>query len=365
MKRRAKVGQLYLGEKPSDDLPVLSNVQEKICRTCRKYLKGPCPDESDLRKGPCRAYLELVDYNGGVVDRNEAYSRSIRVANLCKTTYVKLESELNEEFARAISCGRFWCPDCGGKNGEVHKKRMGNVLDKFQMEGGMLRQFVFTIPPEVRHFFHSRDMLNKFFLLVNRLIEREYGKDIWQVDYLHLFGDRKPGQAVRQFHPHINVHIRGEVNESWKLPEAKLDQIKWSYRHALSKLLNLPHVLEIADVHYSYRVGRGKIIHAIRYMSRPLDQDILDQVDDDMKHFLVLDMKGFQYIRYLKQAKGQGNQDDEGIAEVGDQWGVSPVTGSPLRVVGFMTAEKYEMWVCGRDVIRHPNGLLSVVGNIF
>lgn len=345
--------------------PLVSiGAQKRLCKSCST--KKTCvwkhfPEEINR---PCLSYLESNAQKGGGLSRNEAYSQSINRASMCKTTHVELESELEETFFMPIDCKKFWCPDCGGKNGKIHHRRLGNVLDRIIFDGHFLRQFVFTIPIELRNHFQDREMLNAFIALVNRIIEKEFSSDIWQVDYLHLFGDGQAG-TERRFHPHVNVHVLDGINKSWKLSPERLDRIRMRYRKALTALLGLKQEIAVCDVHYSYRVGKGKMMHAVRYMSRPFDVDILDHISEELQHFLVLDLKGFQYLRYLKMAKGKKNEkmlSDEASAAVGEQFEgmVSPVTGSPLRVVRFLTAERFEMLSWGRTIKKHPNGLLSI-----
>jgi hypothetical protein len=340
------------------------------CCTCR--VKKKCfiyqHPEICYVSYPCSSYLEsLYEQKGGVTYENE-----VNRAFMCHQTVVHASDETEvEDFFLKIGCGKFWCKDgCGGKNGLIHKHRMTSIMQKTVFEGHFFRQFVYTVPEEHRWFFKKRKHLNAFHALVQRNIEKYFGKDHVLFSYLHLFGDpdKYNPDALRKFHPHINVHILCKENESWKITSARLEAIKKSYMHALSKLLGLKNEMAVCDVHYEYRVGKSRMRHAVRYMSRPFETDILDHVDKEMQGFLVLGMKGFQYVRCLKLGRGKKNEEflieHYGTADVVEKRGlVSPVTGVLLIVRGIMTFERYEMLKGTRIEKAWAGGLIQLIDN--
>jgi hypothetical protein len=163
-----------------------------------------------------------------------------------------------------IRCQKQFCPRCGKKEGFLHNRRIDVVTRRLgHTEGQFYRYFVFTIPQEITSLFYSREMLNRFFEIVRRIIQREFGKlnrikqkrnkRISKYDLkkkvlatLELFNSRG------QYHPHINVLIfedKQSGNAKRVSPEM-LNRIKASYKRALSKISKRK--VEVVDVYYRY-----------------------------------------------------------------------------------------------------------------
>jgi hypothetical protein len=73
-------------------------------------------------------------------------------------------------------CKKMFCPKCGGYGKRNHKraskaimKRVKSIDDKF------IRYMTFTMPMNLRPYFETRDMLQRFFDIVQRIIKKEFG----------------------------------------------------------------------------------------------------------------------------------------------------------------------------------------------
>jgi hypothetical protein len=302
-------------------------------------------------------------YGSIKTDTTEALDREYMRSNCCGNTMVAYADEAKTQvYLKTVHCAKFWCADCGGFHGFNHMSRIGKIKERIlPYEMIFLRQFVFTIPVEHRFNFQSREMLNKYFQLVRRLIYSYFGKAVQAVFYIHLFGDKD-----QVFHPHMNVHIveRDIEGVRYKLDLEVIENIKKSYIKALSSLLKLKTYMPVIDVQYSFRVGGRAINHAITYMSRPLDIDRVLVFPVEIQNFLVLELKGFQYIRYskalTKQLASDFILDVLGDKKESDYNYVSPVDGKKLSVVGVVGRRHFEVLTEFEQVLDLGNGVYQI-----
>ncbi|MEN6461030.1 MAG: hypothetical protein ABFC94_06660 [Syntrophomonas sp.] len=181
---------------------------------------------------------------------------------------------------------------------------MHSLLSRINPELYNLRQFVFTIPESLRYEISSREGLNYLIKATKQTIEKFFGEPVFDalghvkkyklnkgvISYLHVFGE-----TAGIFKPHVNIHIIEEKNVILKLSESILESIK---KYWLKKLKKLDESLEVADVHYSFRNTAKKVGHALKYMCRPWNAADLDAAPENIQKMLVMDMSGFQYLRY-------------------------------------------------------------------
>jgi hypothetical protein len=249
-------------------------------------------------------YLEYNAQTWGDLD----LEYKINLQNQCRKSVVWFVGENSgDEYVKKIDCRKQWCPICGGKGGTIHKSRLHAIYNRFDVGKYNLRQFVFTIPESLREVLLDRENLNLLFYYVKQTIEKFFGSPVFDkkghirkyklekgvIFYLHLFGDNEPGI----YKPHINVHIVEEKKEKLVLQESVLDSIK---KYWLKKLKNFDEGLTAVDVHYKFRITKGQVIHALKYMSRPWNREDLEAIKDNhLKKLLVLDLSGFQYLRFL------------------------------------------------------------------
>ena len=312
----------------------------------------------ECRSGVGRSYLDLsVQEGGGLINE---LAREIARSSLCKTTVAHFDTEEgDEDFYKRINCNKWWCPDCGGKGGEIHRMRMSKVLRRIgDLNQFTLGYFVYTLPSEYWSSFKSRDMLNKLMKVVSRNI-RNYFPDFEYLVVPHLFGDKD-----FTFKPHMNVIMFIPKGLPWKISSEKLDRLKISYNKGLTGLLQLSHALPVVDVRYEYRSKIGQKIHTLKYVLRPLNERFL-KCDDDTLRFLLVEMKGFCYMRYSKNLRGKDNErflcnlfgSSEALLDDGM---LSPVSGRPLILVRFLTSERFEMLCKCKTIKQHPGGLLQL-----
>jgi hypothetical protein len=201
---------------------------------------------------------------------------------------------------------------------------MHSILNRVNADFYNVRQFVFTIPENLRDTFKDRDKLNDLFKMTKQIIEKRFGEVIFDkkgyvkkyrldkpaIAYLHAFGDESPGV----FKPHINVHILESKKVLLKLSESYLEEIKNDW---LKKLRKYDSSLLVVDVNYSFVTNKGKIIHKFKYMSKPWSKNDYDNIQDEsLKHLLVMDLLGFQYLRYWGKLSNRTYKDEMILTEI-------------------------------------------------
>jgi hypothetical protein len=242
-------------------------------------------------------YLESYGQGGGVDDWKVEWNRS----GACRRTVMRLWDQVDGlEKYHPVHCYKPWCPTCGGFKGKIHNKRFSRALDYIgDADNVMLRQFVFTVPPEIRSFFEDTKGCNALFNMAKRVIKKYFdGKS--SLAYLHYHGDKD----VNELHPHINVHVIEPKYSIGLLSADRLDAIKETWLKALRHYTGQKG-MTIADLYYSFRQGKGKVIHAIRYMSKPMMTIKRDgnwivpdefELGEEMAKKIVA-MKGFKFLR--------------------------------------------------------------------
>lgn len=250
-------------------------------------------------------------------------------------------AETHNEYVKKIDCRKQWCPICGGKGGTVHKARLHSLFSRISPDVYNIRQFVFTVPEILRKVFQDRERLADLFNMAKQTIEKFFGETVFDknghvkkyrldkpvVAYLHAFGDKEPGV----FKPHINVHILESKKEVLKLNESLLAAIK---KYWLKKLRKYEASLEVVDVQYSFITKTGKIVHALKYMCRPWSEvDYINISDESLKRLLVLDLSGFQYLRYWGKLSNRTYKDEMDLTEINQE--LEPIVHEKLIFRGW------------------------------
>lgn len=269
----------------------------------------------------------------------------------CGKAYIELEGKISgDEYYKRIDCERWYCQICGGLNGIHHKKRKKRIIEKFggkqELKNKKIGQWIFTIPKDIRYYFRSRNALNSIFRMVKRIIENKYGKRN-TVYYLHIFGD-----DVTEFHPHINVHIELSKDQKLFIDKEELETVREKWRQALQGYIR--ERIDIVNISYSYRVGIKKILHAIRYMSRPIEPTALEKQNEIMKNFLVLKMKKFRYVRTYV---GRNEQEENEYEKMIDMKELENKVGEPLRYVRTISAKELFLKNRWNELERIKDGL--------
>lgn len=209
------------------------------------------------------------------------------------------------KYMKVLSCYDRFCPSCGNKGGQIHKRRARRVLDQIKrqygcLDGLALRKFVFTLPASVREKMRNKKALNAFFIDVERLLKPLFpGRQIHLS--LHPFGDRD-----RDYKPHVNAYVVERRNIpggcQLRIAPEMLIMLKSAY---VKSLVKRGFDVDLVDVHYSFTLDRGRFLHGVKYLVRPCpDQKTLFALDvDDPELFAFMmsnEMKGFQFIRSLR-----------------------------------------------------------------
>jgi len=266
-------------------------------------------------------YLDINAQEGGDFDLRYAEN----LPKNCGLNVIWFEGETSgNEYVKKVDCRKQWCPICGGKNGKVHKSRMHSILSRVNPNLFNIRQFVFTIPEILRPVFQDREKLSELFSMSKQVIEKYFGSPDFDkkghikkyhlekpvIAYLHAFGDQAPGV----FKPHINIHILEAKTEKLKLSDSILQSIKKSW---LKKLKKYEASLEVVDVQYSFITKKGKFLHKLKYMCRPWSKEDFDNIQDEsLKRLMVLDLSGFQYLRYWGKLSNRTYKDEMDLSEI-------------------------------------------------
>jgi hypothetical protein len=251
-------------------------------------------------------YLDIYALTGGVAVEDELkeekkpvltvfeqYQLELDRSGACGFTSAILQTDDDEDYYHQLDCRKAWCPRCGGRGGKVHQARKRAIRDRIDITNCNLRYFVFTVPERYRILFKHRAGINQLFRGVRGLIKRYFGSEAGAVAAVHLYGDKDVGK----FNPHINVIMSETLEKKLKITPEKLGRLRESWRRSLIGMGCVGCV--VADVYYQFRLTLPQKGHCIKYVVRPTwDKETLGKVDDEEKYFLVLELKGFQYLRF-------------------------------------------------------------------
>lgn len=165
------------------------------------------------------------------------------------------------EFARLDYCGREWCPICGAKDSDTHKRRFARWLPKAQTFH-VMGYLILTIPEHIREEYRSKKALN---ILCKSMtngdkskniigILKEMGFDIG-LSRWHWFGDKS-----NKWNPHLNILL-----EHARLTHSQLRQIKAAWAGLLGT--------DVVDVHYEYSYKIPKMVFWLKYVTRATFKD--------------------------------------------------------------------------------------------
>ncbi len=251
-------------------------------------------------------YLEYNALTGGDFNLDQSLEYKIAVSEQCQKSVVWFEGQSSGlHYVKKIDCRKHWCPVCGGKGGHIHKNRIHSVLRRLDIDQYNIRQFVLTVPESLRDKLKDRESINKLISYSKQLTDKFFGVPVFDkkghvrkyhlekgcISYLHLFGDEQSGI----YKPHVNIHIFEDKKEKLILSESILNSIR---KYWLKKLRQFDQSLDVADIHYKFRIAKGHKLHAIKYMTKSWGADDFQQCDDELKNFLVMEMSGFQYLRF-------------------------------------------------------------------
>lgn len=315
---------------------------------------GPISDAMGRPEEPEPVFDDLPE-----VEQRRIVDDEFHKKDTCGKTAMMMIGETSKSaYYKQIHCFRAWCPECGGKDGRIAKKRSQAVRDRINLENYGIRQLVLTVPEDQRERYKTVEGLRNLFRMGQQVgakhfgepektVRRKNGKvkeyrfgNVLAVGYLHLFGDN---DGV--FHPHINIHIFDDKKDL-HISREKIEEIRKSWRNALKS--SGCRGLDKVNVYYSY-VKKGSPLrmknHRIKYMGRPTGGQYIENIEDfELKKLVVVQMKGFLYIRFWG---GMANckkeyREMEGISRE-DIEEMESVVGEKLTLVGVMLFDS-ESW---------------------
>lgn len=278
--------------------------------------------------------LTYLEYNAQIWGDSENSSKikdfkyQENIINQCQKSVVWFKGQDTENhYVKKIDCRKPWCPVCGGKGGKIHNTRLHAIMSRVNVEKYNLRQIVLTVPEQIREILKSKENLSLLEKYGNEVIARHFGEPVFDakghvkrykttkgtISYLHLFGEE-----VGVFKPHLNYHIFEGKKETLKLSKEKMDLIKKDW---LSKLKHFDREISKVDIHYSFRDSAKKVMHSIKYMSRPWSAEDYNAIDDErLKKLLVVDLIGFQYVRFLGSMANRKYKDEMELSEIKQEY---------------------------------------------
>ena len=301
-------------------------------------------------------------------------------ANRCRKAVVALlEPKTTDIYYSVLHCMKFWCFRCGGKGGFIHKRRKGYMYRKINRghrpkdndellkvaAGWEARYFVFPVPEKDRDLFKSWDGLNCLLGVTRRVIRKYFpGSRVTAVP--HLFGKKD----WVKYHPHVNVTIwyRKDEHVTRKLSHQFLDAMKDSYARGL-RCVGCSGVRGPGEtiagkrvvMHYGFKWKPEKVLHLIRYVTRPLGAEHLkawqaSENGQGMIDLCVEQLKGFQFIRHWDRWANCNYQDTEDAVHE-----TASLIGSPVIFAGHVPIERIDELVAsgqvkkvGDDLYRQP-----------
>lgn len=312
-----------------------------------------------------------LDYNAQTVRDSETIENTEllnfeyveNLSKTCKCNAAWMSGNVSgDTYIKLLDCRKQWCPTCGGKNGTIHKSRIHAIMNRFGAEKYNLRQFVFTVPDNIREMTKSKDDLNYLFCSAKGIIEKFFGEPIFDrhghinnyrlekgaLSYLHVFGEEKG-----VYKPHINIHVIEKKNVKMKLEAAFLESIKKCW---IKKLQKYDATITESDIHYSFRINAKKVMHAIKYMCRPWSADDYAAItDESLKRLLVSDLSGFQYLRFWGAMASCRYKDDMEKGEVVEE--IESKVKEPLQL---MFIAPFEIFSWGPHIEQIEDSLFKL-----
>ena len=246
---------------------------------------------------------------------------SMRVEKTCahKGWYVAGEDVNGHRFGKEIVCGKEWCTVCGENDSVAHKRRFARWLPKAQ-QLKVMGYFVFTLPEDLRAQYRTKTALAELGHQIQGLL-KVYGYSRGLRRW-HWFGDKST-----KWHPHLNCLVDGG-----HLKPKKLANIKKQYASLLG--------VDLADVHYSYRVASGQMVHSLKYITRATFRDANYDMD------MAVELWGFRNA----VAWGRDEWKGEAVWSLADLSGEALADGEGLDIEAINSLAKGVCPECGEPI---------------
>jgi hypothetical protein len=207
----------------------------------------------------------------------------------CITSFIRGQCANGHFYAKALVCGKEWCPDCGRDDSIIHKRRQARWWGKV-MQMRKVGYLVLTIPEELREEFKNKKALQDLRKYVTRKLKRMgYARGLQRY---HWAGDcpicRGHGCKICAgtgcdtiYKPHLNVLIEegfiSKLNGAWesKIDLLKNDLVTW-FNTNFKETLKANNMASFkGNVFYSYcglhkktKTDKPHRIHKLKYITR-------------------------------------------------------------------------------------------------
>jgi len=287
------------------------------------------------------SYDDIGEFKNG---KWTSIASELRKVNACGKSAIGLRGrKTNDLFYKFIFCYRWMCEKCGSRGGRINRRRFSQIIKKLNTallktryvrtcdelidlgDGTLdLRQFVFTVPIDLRQYFQTKKDVTALCRIAERVVKKAC-PGIPLIRYFHAFGEKEKGI----YNPHVNIHGFEVTKKILAMTPGELQKIKedWAwglmgYLSATKKIYLKKEYLKKVNIHYSFvesdKVykrnkwnkenhcyegfaveGLKLLIHRIEYMSRPCPgSEDLEYIKKDIQllKMFVVEMKGFRFI---------------------------------------------------------------------
>ncbi len=198
-------------------------------------------------------YLDYIDkpYSG---NNGKNSNNAIEGLYGCHRGWIKGECEGGHQYAKAVMCDKEWCPDCGKKNSNIHKRRVARWWRKI-MSMQSVGYLVITIPEQFRNDFYNRDLLSAFRrYIIRKLKEDGFNKGLsrWHwagsCKYCKEEGCENCNYTGMSdiFKPHLNILIENGYEPFVTDTNNWINRYKQDIAIRMCKLINEHRIIEKA-----------------------------------------------------------------------------------------------------------------------
>lgn len=238
--------------------------------------------------------LTEIERNRVVVERQKARQ--------CPSHYIHGACDNGHHYAKELNCGLEWCPVCGQKDSNAHKRRFASFVDKARRTKH-LALMVIELPLSSRNKWRYRRSLESVGKIVTSVINGNYevqrlrsqgvmlrAGEVAEIKAkypsrgmrrYHYFGDVKAeldqlrlnfetisddsGEDLPETTVKSNIHLNLLLDSAF-IPKPFLKHIVYLLREALGE----PKLI----VNYGYTRDIGRMVHMVKYTTRATFRDI-------------------------------------------------------------------------------------------
>jgi len=246
-------------------------------------------------------YLETLSFDGGVPfeDLEELKDKESKREN-CGKVFNKFVGQITGTVKYiAMRCRKWWCPECGKRDGAIHRARMMGVYKKIGLliKSAVLKQMIFTIPRDAENEFLSKSRLNSLGRAASKIVKK-YFPGLRCIRVIQLFGDRDKAR----YRPHVHILILDRRGCLLMMTREELRAMNEAWRLSVQGILGRP--VKITDIHYSFATTQQKIAHRLRYTMRlcpDYENHLALRRNLPLLNFVENKLTGFRFITYFGQ----------------------------------------------------------------